>query len=129
MIVGRSGRRVYLVMTFCEQVADLQDFTDLPIDDSLPLLYQGALKQLDEHGIPCRTLRTELTSCESDIEYLCKLHCVRLSCQVLFRNEEALSWFASAGRSLLSNLITLADKVREITGRMSEKMDGRQLMS
>ena len=68
------------------------------------------MKQLDESGIPCRVLRTELVGCQSDIEYLCKLHCIRLACSGMFHLPGAEQWFISAGRSLLSDLITLADK-------------------
>lgn len=93
------------------EVADLEDFADLPIDDSLPSLYVGSMKQLDESGIPCRVLRTELVGCQSDIEYLCKLHCVRLACQGMFHMDGAVQWFTSAGRSLISDLVALADKV------------------
>ena len=32
------------------------------------------MKQLDDSGIPCRVLRTEFVCCQSDIEFLCKLH-------------------------------------------------------
>jgi hypothetical protein len=91
-------------------VADLEDFADLPIDDSLPSLYQGSMKQLDESGIPCRVLRTELVGCQSDIEYLCKLHCIRLACQGVFHLAGAEQWFIKAGRSLLTDMLTLADK-------------------
>lgn len=88
----------------------MEDFADLPIDNSLPSLYQGSMKQLDESGIPCRVLRTELVGCQSDIEYLCKLHCIRLACQGMFHLPGAEQWFISAGRSLLADLLTLADK-------------------
>lgn len=68
------------------------------------------MKQLDESGIPCRVLRTELVGCESDIEYLCKLHCVRLAFQGVFHLDGAEQWFAAAGRSLLAELLRVADK-------------------
>ncbi|XP_057381475.1 mitoguardin-like [Daphnia carinata] len=98
------------VSAVSDEVADLEDFADLPVDDSLPSLYQGSMKQLDESGIPCRVLRTELTGCQSDIEYLCKLHCIRLACQGVFHLAGADQWFISAGRSLLTELLMLADK-------------------
>ena len=91
-------------------MADLEDFSDLAIDEGLPSLYQGSMKQLDESGIPCRVLRTELVGCQSDIEFLCKLHCIRLACQGMFHLEGSVQWFTEAGRSLLSELITIADK-------------------
>lgn len=92
------------------QIADLEDFADIPIDENLPSLYHGSIKQLDESGIPCRVLRTELVGCQTDIEYLCKLHCIRLACQGMFHLPGAEQWFISAGRSLLADLLTLADK-------------------
>ena len=68
------------------------------------------MKQMDESGIPCRVLRTELVKCESDIEYLCKLHCIRLAFQGVFHLSGAEQWFTSAGRSLLADLLRVADK-------------------
>lgn len=101
---------VFLLLICWIKIADLEDFADIPIDDSLPSLYQGSMKQLDESGIPCRVLRTELVGCETDIEYLCKLHCIRLACQGVFHLPGAEQWFISAGRSVLADLLTLAEK-------------------
>ena len=92
------------------------------------------MKQLDESGIPCRVLRTELVCCQSDIEFLCKLHwydchsfrrlplindlngfpilncSIRLACAGIFHLEGADKWFIEAGRSLLADLLIAAEK-------------------
>lgn len=73
-------------------------------------MYQMALKQMENGGIPCRTLRTELVKCGSDVEYLAKLHCLRLAFQHLLRDQYNYLWFADAGRQILADLLLYADK-------------------
>ncbi|XP_018332761.1 mitoguardin [Agrilus planipennis] len=96
-----------------DQVADLrefEEFSDFFADlEQLPL-YQSALRQLEEGGIPCRTLRTELVRCGSDGEYLAKLHCLRLAFQLMFKNPSTYLWFADTGRQILAELLMFADK-------------------
>lgn len=95
------------------QVADLREFEEFseffPDLESLQL-YQAALRQLENGGIPCRTLRTELVKCGSDGEYLAKLHCLRLAFQLMLRDPLNYAWFADAGRQMLADLLLYADK-------------------
>ncbi|XP_030754801.1 mitoguardin [Sitophilus oryzae] len=96
-----------------DQVADLKEFEEFadyfPDLESYPL-YQLALRQLENGGIPCRTLRTELVKCGSDGEYLAKLHCLRLAFQQLLKDPSLYVWFADAGRQILADLMLYADK-------------------
>ncbi|XP_066260011.1 mitoguardin [Euwallacea similis] len=96
-----------------DQVADLKEFEEFsdyfPDLDSHPL-YQAALRQLENGGIPCRTLRTEVVKCGSDGEYLAKLHCLRLAFQNLLRDPSNYLWFVDAGRQILADLMLYADK-------------------
>lgn len=69
-----------------------------------------ALRQLENGGIPCRTLRTEVVKCGSDGEYLAKLHCLRLAFQHLLRDPANYVWFADAGRQILADMMLYADK-------------------
>ncbi|XP_018898192.2 mitoguardin [Bemisia tabaci] len=96
-----------------DEVADLREFEEfaniLTDIEKLPL-YQSALRQLDDSGIPYRNLRTELLHCSSDVEYLAKLHCVRLAFQWLFRDQKNYTWVADAGRQILTDLLLYADK-------------------
>ncbi|XP_065163506.1 mitoguardin isoform X2 [Atheta coriaria] len=96
-----------------DQVADLrefEEFTELfPDLESLPL-YQDALRQLENGGIPCRTLRTELVKCGTDGEYLSKLHCLRLAFQHMLKELANYNWFVDAGRQILADLLLYADK-------------------
>lgn len=71
-----------------DQVADLREFEDFSeaiSDVDQYQLYQSAIKHFEEHPIPYRMMRTELVNCSSDLEYLAKLHCVRLAFQYLFK--------------------------------------------
>lgn len=96
-------------------VADLRDFDEFydefPNVDQLKL-YQAALKQREENGIPVRKLRTEVVKCGSDIEYLAKLHCVRLAYQYMFMDPEIKMLFIDNGRQIITNLLIFADRVR-----------------
>lgn len=59
-----------------DQIADLREFEDFEPEDGENLenpLYQNTIKQMDEHPIPCRVMRTELVRVASDNEYLAKL--------------------------------------------------------
>lgn len=58
-----------------------------------------------------RSLRTEIVGCGSDVEYLCKLHCIRLAFQLMFKDPNTWSWFADTGRQTLTDLLLFADKV------------------
>ncbi|KAJ2953806.1 hypothetical protein O0L34_g1433 [Tuta absoluta] len=95
-----------------DQVADLREFDEFtemaPEIENLEL-YQLGLKQL-EIGIPYRTLRTDIVKCSSDSEFLCKLHCVRLAFQLVFKDAAVWAWFVDAGRQVLTDLLLFADK-------------------
>lgn len=96
-----------------DEVADLRELDEFqdtfPGLDTLPL-YKDAVKKLEEEGIPYRCLRTEMVHCNSDTEYLSKLHCVRLAFQYLFLDHSTWQWFADAGRQVLVDLLLFADK-------------------
>lgn len=69
-------------------MADLREFEEFfesMSDIHRYPLYQSAIKHLEENPIPYRTMRTELVNCSSDVEYLAKLHCIRLAFQYLFK--------------------------------------------
>lgn len=96
-----------------DQIADLREFEDYSESfleiDNYPL-YQNALKELEDHSIPYRMMRTELVNCSSDIEYLAKLHCIRLAFQLLFKDDVTSKWVADTGRQVLTDLLCLGDK-------------------
>ncbi|KAB0797467.1 hypothetical protein PPYR_08460 [Photinus pyralis] len=96
-----------------DQVADLREFEEFseifPDVEKLPL-YQAALVQLEDGGIPCRSLRTEIVKCGSDSEYLAKLHCLRLAFQHMLRDKTVYLWFVNSGRQILADLLLYADK-------------------
>lgn len=70
------------------QIADIrefEEFADTISDTEQYPLYQSAMRHFEETPIPVRQIRTELVNCSSDLEYLAKLHCIRLAFQYLFR--------------------------------------------
>ena len=74
-----------------DQVADLREFDSFADSEyeEYPF-YLAALKHHEESPIPCRTIRTELVHCSNDVEYLAKLHCIRLAFQYLFKVRQIL---------------------------------------
>ena len=56
------------------------------------LLYLEALEHHDRHGIPYRALRTDFVGCETDSEYVAKLHCLRLAFKQIMKEEEIRKW-------------------------------------
>uniref|UniRef100_A0A023F390 Mitoguardin n=1 Tax=Triatoma infestans TaxID=30076 RepID=A0A023F390_TRIIF len=96
-----------------DEIADLREFEeylDISTDVAKLPLYQSAMKQFEEYGIPYRCLRTEMVHCSSDLEYLGKLHCVRLAFQWVFKDRETWQWFSENGRQVLTDLLLYADK-------------------
>ncbi|XP_059622491.1 mitoguardin [Phlebotomus argentipes] len=97
-----------------DQVADLREFEEFTevfaaSADKYPF-YQSALRHMEEHPVPYRTMRTELVTCSTDLEYLGKLHCLRLAFQLLFRDDSTSRWVADTGRQILTDLMCLGDK-------------------
>jgi hypothetical protein len=96
-----------------DQIADLREFEDFEPEESEHVehpLYNNTLKQMDEHPIPCRVVRTELVHVASDSEYLAKLHCIRLAFHHLFRDPAISRWISDTGRQILTDLMCLGDK-------------------
>lgn len=97
-----------------DQIADLREFEDFEDSEQTEFvehpLYQNTLKQMEEHPIPCRILRTELVRVASDNEYLAKLHCIRLAFHHLFRDPSISKWVSDTGRQILTDLLCLGDK-------------------
>lgn len=56
-------------------------------------------------------MRTDRVKCGSDVEYVCKVHCIRLACQLLFAQEETRKFFIDSGRQIIAGLLVRADKV------------------
>ncbi|KAF0303908.1 Mitoguardin [Amphibalanus amphitrite] len=73
-------------------------------------LYQSALELYETDGIPFRTLRTARVGCNSDVEFVARLHCLRLGYQRLLLRPDARHWMVCAGRQLLEDLMLRAGR-------------------
>lgn len=69
-----------------------------------------------------RTLRTDVVQCSSDSEFLCKLHCLRLALQHVFKDAAVWAWFVDAGRQVLTDLLLFADKVTDLSFALSSNL-------
>ncbi|RMX41349.1 hypothetical protein pdam_00012792 [Pocillopora damicornis] len=72
--------------------------------------YVSGLQHYIRHGICCRKIRTNEVGCESDMEFLAKVHCVRQASEMVFLSSETRQWFIDAGRQALSAVIESAGK-------------------
>ncbi|KAB7501720.1 Mitoguardin, partial [Armadillidium nasatum] len=89
-------------------IADLRNLEEF--EENPPTLYLSALKHHEEYGIPFRDVRTDRVKCGSDVEYICKVHCLRLASQHIFSFPTNKEWFAEAGRQVIECLLLRADK-------------------
>nr|CAD7443640.1 unnamed protein product [Timema bartmani] len=97
-----------------DEVADLREFEEFaeffPDVENLHL-YQVAKAHFESGGaIPYRTLRTEMVRCSSDVEFICKLHCIRLALTAMFREKANWQWLADTGRQILTDILIYGDK-------------------
>lgn len=96
-----------------DQIADLREFEDFiesfPELERYPL-YQDAVKFLEEQPIPYRSLRTEKLQCQTDGEYISKLHCLRQAFEHLFKDRNNAKWVEDCGRQVLTDLMCLGDR-------------------
>ncbi|KAK7094477.1 mitoguardin-like [Littorina saxatilis] len=101
--------------SFCS-ATDMANLADLEshreILHMVPL-YETGLLQLKHGSVPCRQLRSEMAHCLSDVEFLAKLHGVRMAFEEIFMDPNNRQWFASMGRRLLGSLLIKADKDAE----------------
>lgn len=89
-------------------IADLRDLEEF--DEAQYPLYLAALKQHEDGGIPYRDVRADRVRVASDVEYVCKVHCIRLACHLLFAHEDTKLFFADAGRQIIGDLLVRAAK-------------------
>ncbi|OQR67104.1 protein FAM73B-like [Tropilaelaps mercedesae] len=90
-------------------IANLRDFDEALNPEDLPL-YQNALKMLKLDGVPARAIRTQLVCCQSDEEYLAKLHCIRLAFSHLTNQRVIREMYVDAGSQILAGLLVCAEK-------------------
>ncbi|VDD84043.1 unnamed protein product [Mesocestoides corti] len=62
--------------------------------------YRRALMELNEGNFVCRSVRTGMMNCQSDIEYLGKLICVRRAFDYIVSQAQPVGWIIQVGRSL-----------------------------
>ncbi|KAH3797097.1 mitoguardin-like [Dreissena polymorpha] len=92
---------------------DLADLSDLDQHRELfknLYLYESGLMELKYGSVPCRTLRSEMTQCMSDTEFLAKLHCIRLAMNEIFSVQENREYFADMGKKIISSLLLQAER-------------------
>ncbi|VDK34643.1 unnamed protein product [Taenia asiatica] len=79
------------------------DFSELELQISSNFhrpFYRSALKELNEGNVTFRSLRTEMMNCQSDVEYLAKLACVRRGFDYILAHDEQVTWLTQVGESL-----------------------------
>lgn len=94
----------------CSDMANLADLDyNRDILHHVPL-YEAGMLELKYGNVPCRTIRPEMVQCLSDVEFLAKLHGIRLAFQHIFQEEEKKEWFKAMGKRLIGDMLLKADK-------------------
>lgn len=72
--------------------------------------YVSGLQHYIRHGILCRKMRTSVVGCETDMEFLAKVHCIRQASEIVFSSSEIRQWFIDSGRQAVSTVIESAGR-------------------
>ena len=92
---------------------DMANLTDLELNRDIlhhVPLYEAGMLELKHGNVPCRSIRPEMVKCLSDVEFLAKLHGIRLAFQCIFDKPDKKEWFRQMGRKLVSDMLLKADK-------------------
>ncbi|XP_032240903.2 mitoguardin 2 isoform X2 [Nematostella vectensis] len=73
-------------------------------------LYVTGLEHYARCDVECRKMRTAEVGCDSDMEFLAKVYCLRQASELAFSSRDNCTWFANSGRFLLSSIIRIAGK-------------------
>lgn len=104
---SQSDQDSFVSATDMANLSDLDNHREM--FKHLPL-YEAGLLELKHGAITCRTLRTEMTHCLSDTEFLAKLHCLRLAMEIIFQNGANKDYFRRMGRQILGDILIKADR-------------------
>ncbi|XP_062589128.1 LOW QUALITY PROTEIN: mitoguardin-like [Saccostrea cucullata] len=102
-----SDQDSFVSATDMANLSDLDNHREM--FQHLPL-YEAGLLELKHGHVPCRTLRTEMTQCISDTEFLAKLHCIRLAFNVIFKQSSLRDYFRTMSKQLIGDLLIRADR-------------------
>ncbi|KAL8578961.1 hypothetical protein ACOMHN_001923 [Nucella lapillus] len=105
-----SDQESFVSATDMANLADLESHREML---HMVPLYETGLLELKHGSVPCRTLRSEMAHCLSDVEFLAKLHGVRLAFEEIFVDQNNRQWFANVGRQMIGSLLMKADKDAE----------------
>uniref|UniRef100_A0A2C9KM54 Uncharacterized protein n=1 Tax=Biomphalaria glabrata TaxID=6526 RepID=A0A2C9KM54_BIOGL len=93
---------------------DMAHLTDLDFNRDIlhhVPLYEAGMLELKYGNVPCRSIRPEMVQCLSDVEFLAKLHGIRLAFHHIFQEDSRREWFKSIGRKIIGDLLTKAERV------------------
>lgn len=102
-----SDQDSFVSATDMANLSDLDNHREM--FQHLPL-YEAGLLELKHGSITCRTLRTEMTHCLSDTEFLAKLHCLRLAMEIIFSNKSNKDYFKRMGKQIIGDILIKADR-------------------
>ncbi|XP_038637574.1 mitoguardin 2 isoform X2 [Scyliorhinus canicula] len=74
------------------------------------VLYEEAMRIVQDDRVACRSFRTEVLECYSDEDFLAKLHCVRQAFEVLLQDETNRLYFSEIGKQMITGLMSTAGK-------------------
>ncbi|CAG2192117.1 Mitoguardin 2,Mitoguardin,Mitoguardin 1 [Mytilus edulis] len=104
---SQSDQDSFVSATDMANLADLDNHREM--FQHLPL-YEAGLLELKHGTITCRTLRTEMTHCLSDTEFLAKLHCLRLALEIIFSNNSNKDYFRRMGKQIIGDILVKSER-------------------
>ncbi|XP_071948535.1 mitoguardin-like [Antedon mediterranea] len=67
--------------------------------------YEHALKIVRSGGVQVRTNRTKMLKCDSEEDFLAKVHCIREAMALLLSDVTVLNWVISSGKEMVGSLL------------------------
>lgn len=68
-------------------------------------LYRIALVELEQGNVTCRTIRTQMVGCETDSEYLAKVHCLRMAFDHILADSHRQQWIRETSKTIITELL------------------------
>ncbi|XP_039268996.1 mitoguardin 2-like isoform X2 [Styela clava] len=92
-----------------QEVWETRSLDDYPVTQHLAL-YEAALEYVDMGRVRCRTMRSDLLECFSDVEFLAKLHCVRQALDLMLEDVTVRDWLIESGRLMIELILKSANQ-------------------
>ncbi|KAF6026501.1 hypothetical protein EB796_015187 [Bugula neritina] len=92
------------------ETPDLTDLEEKISDVKRHPLYEAGLLELQHNSVPYRKLRTTAVGCQSDSEFLAKLHVIRIALDKIMKVDSNRKWFMETGKRIITCILNKAQR-------------------